>query len=118
MRIVFFSHYFPPEVNVPASRTFEHAKRWVRKGIYVSVLTNNPNHPHGKLYPGYKNKMFSKEIIENIDVYRVKTFLTVNSGFVLRFINYFVFAIFAILASFRIKKADKYGYGKQIRSIN
>ena len=104
--ILFLSHYFPPEVNVPASRTFDHAKRWVREGIKVSVLTNNPNHPHGKLYPGYKNKMFSKEVIENIDIYRVKTFLTINSGFVLRLINYLVYAIFAVFTSFRIKKVD------------
>jgi len=104
--ILFLTHYFPPEVNVPASRTIEHVKRWARKGIKISVLTNNPNHPYGILYPGYKNKMLSKEVLENIDVYRVKTFLTPNSGFVLRFINYLVFAIFAILASFKIKKVD------------
>lgn len=104
--ILFLSHYFPPEVNVPASRTFEHAKRWVKKGLKVTVLTNNPNHPHGKLYPGYKNKIFSKEVIDNIVVYRVKTFLTKNTGFWMRLVNYITYFVMAIITSSRVKNLD------------
>ena len=29
MRILFFTHYYPPEVNAPASRTSEHCRAWV-----------------------------------------------------------------------------------------
>ena len=29
MRILFFSDYFPPEVNALASRTHEHCREWV-----------------------------------------------------------------------------------------
>ena len=55
MRIVFFSHYYPPEVNAPASRTSEHARVWARAGHDVVVVTCAPNHPGGRLYPGYAN---------------------------------------------------------------
>ena len=52
MHILFLTHYFPPEVNAPASRTYENAKRWARAGHKVTVITCAPNHPNGIVYPG------------------------------------------------------------------
>ncbi len=43
MRILFLTHYFPPEVNAPASRVYEMARHWVRQGTDVTVLTCAPN---------------------------------------------------------------------------
>jgi len=50
MKILFLTHYFPPEVNAPASRTYEHCRVWVEHGHKISVLTCAPNHPGGKVY--------------------------------------------------------------------
>jgi hypothetical protein len=47
MRILFLSDNFPPEVNAPASRTFEHCREWVRAGHAVTVITCAPNFPKG-----------------------------------------------------------------------
>lgn len=52
MRILFFTHYYPPEVNAPASRTSEHCKEWARLGHDTTVVTCVPNHPSGKIYRG------------------------------------------------------------------
>ncbi len=106
MRILFLTHYFPPEVNAPASRTYEHSKRWVRDGNHVAVLTCVPNHPQGELYPGYKNKIFQKEKIDGIDVYRVWTYLAPNKGFLKRTLNYLVYAKIAVLVSPLLPKTD------------
>ncbi len=107
MHILFLTHYFPPEVNAPASRTFEHARHWVKNSdIKVTVVTNNPNHPKGILYSGYKNKWFSRETTEGIDVIRVKTFLAPNAGFVPRILNYLFFMLASVVASFKVKKPD------------
>ena len=38
MRILFLSHYFPPEVNAPATRTYEHCRQWVQDGHDVTVV--------------------------------------------------------------------------------
>ena len=38
MHILFLSHYFPPEVNAPASRTYENTKRWVKAGHEPAIL--------------------------------------------------------------------------------
>lgn len=86
-RVLFFSHYFPPEVNAPANRLYEHARLWI-KDIDVTVITNFPNHPDGKLFPGYRNRLWQKEKYNGIDVIRLWTFITPNEGFVLRSLNY------------------------------
>ena len=50
MHILFFTDNFTPEVNAPASRTYEHCKNWVEQGIKVTVITGVPNFPTGKVY--------------------------------------------------------------------
>ena len=52
MRILFFSHYFPPEVNAPANRTHEHCREWVKAGHEVHVITCVPSHPRGVPFHG------------------------------------------------------------------
>ena len=61
MRILFLSHYFPPEVNAPATRTYEHCRQWVKDGHQVTVVTCAPNHPQGKVYEGYRNRLYQHE---------------------------------------------------------
>lgn len=78
MRILFLSDNFPPEGNAPATRTYEHAVRWVRAGHEVTVITCAPNFPEGKLFDGYRNYWRSVETIYGIRVVRVKTYITAN----------------------------------------
>jgi hypothetical protein len=75
MRVLFLSHYFPPEGNAPASRVHEMCRRWVRTGHEVTVITGVPNVPNGIPYPGYKNRLFQRETIDGINVLRVWTWL-------------------------------------------
>lgn len=100
MNILFLSHYFPPEVNAPASRTYEHCMRWVRAGERVNVITCAPNCPTGKVYPGYRNTFpWQTEEIDGIRVVRVWTLLAPNSGTVRRILNYLSYLVFAVLAA-------------------
>ena len=73
MRILFFSHYFPPEVNAPATRTYEHCRRWVREGHDVTVITCVPNCPTGVVFDGYHNGGVQTERVDGIRVIRVWT---------------------------------------------
>lgn len=97
MRILFFSHYFPPEGNAPASRTFAHCSRWVAAGHEVTVLTCAPNHPRGVLYEGYRNQVRHVEWQAGIRVVRVVTFLAANAGTWRRTANYLSYMISAVL---------------------
>ena len=106
MHILFLSDNFPPEVNAPASRTFEHAREWVRLGEQVTVITCTPNFPKGNVFPGYKNNLWKAEVIEGIRVIRVWSYITANEGFIRRSLDYLSFMIAATVASLFIKKVD------------
>ena len=97
MKILFITDNFPPEVNAPATRTYEHVKEWQKQGIEVTVVTCFPNFPHGQVYEGYKNSLYKKEIIDGIEVIRVWSYITANSGFVKRVLDYVSFAFMAFL---------------------
>jgi glycosyltransferase involved in cell wall biosynthesis len=88
MRLLFLTHYFPPEVNAPATRTYEHCKRWAKAGHKITVLTCVPNAPNAKIFAGYHNKIIQKEIMDGIIVIRLWSFIAKNSGFFPRIINY------------------------------
>lgn len=106
MKILFLSHYFPPEVNAPATRTYEHCSRWVQQGHQVTVVTCNPNHPHGQLYPGYRNRLWQEEQVAGIRVIRLWTFLSANKGFGLRALNYVWFMLACVLLCWRFGRHD------------
>lgn len=92
MKILFLTDNFPPEVNAPATRTYEHCQEWIKSGVDVTVITCAPNFPHGKLYKGYKNRLYQRENIDGINVIRVWSYMSSNSGFVKRVLDYLSFS--------------------------
>ena len=106
MHILFLTDNFPPEVNAPASRTFEHCREWVRLGETVTVITCAPNFPKGKVFSGYRNALWTTEHMDGIRVIRVWTYITANEGFLRRTLDYMSFMVSAIIASLWVKKVD------------
>ncbi len=106
MHILFLSHYFPPEVNAPATRTHAHCKRWVEAGHQVTVITCAPNCPSGVVYDGYKNKLIQKETVDGIQVVRLWTFLAANKGFVKRILNYLSYMLIATMYAITRRNVD------------
>src|SRR5690606_5812628 len=103
MKLLFLTDNFPPEVNAPANRTYEHCKEWVKSGVDVTVITCAPNFPKGEVYPGYKNKLYQRELIDGIKVIRVWSYITANEGFVKRILDYISFAVMAFLSGLFVK---------------
>jgi glycosyltransferase involved in cell wall biosynthesis len=106
MRIHFFTHYFPPEVNAPASRTHENARHWVKLGHEVTVITCAPNCPRGEVFDGYSNKIRKVETVDGIRVVRVWTFIAPNKGSLRRILNYLSYFLSAVIAGLFEKKPD------------
>ena len=106
MHILFLTDNFPPEVNAPASRTFEHCREWTKAGHQVTIITCAPNFPKGEVYEGYKNRLWQSEIMEGIKVIRVWTYITANEGFAKRILDYISFMVSAIIASPFVRKPD------------
>jgi colanic acid biosynthesis glycosyl transferase WcaI len=106
LKILFLTDNFPPEGNAPASRTYEHAVQWVKAGHAVTVITTAPNFPEGKLFEGYKNSWYSVEDMNGIRVVRVKTYITANSGFAKRTLDYMSFMVAGFIAGLLQKRPD------------
>jgi len=106
MKILFLTDNFPPEVNAPATRTFDHCKYWVGLGHDVTVVTCVPNFPQGKVYAGYKNRLYSKENIEGIKVIRVWSYIAENKGFAKRSLDQLSFAFSSFFAGLFLGKFD------------
>jgi glycosyltransferase involved in cell wall biosynthesis len=106
MHILFLTDNFPPESNAPANRTFEHARQWVASGHRVTIITCAPNFPDGQLFEGYKNRWFQTEQMDGITVIRVWSFMTQNTGFVLRLLDFLSFMVSGFLGGLRIRDAD------------
>ena len=106
MHVLFLSDNFPPESNAPATRTFEHAKRWVAAGCRVTVVTCVPNFPAGKIFPGYRNRLRQRETIDGIEVIRVWSYITANQGFLRRSLDYVSFMVTATIAGIFLPRPD------------
>lgn len=106
MRIAFFTHYFPPEVNAPANRTYEHCREWAAAGHEVHVITCVPSHPLGRPFPGYRRRWYQRELVDGIHVHRVWTYLAPNRGVILRTLNFLSFIPSAVFRTLRLGSFD------------
>jgi glycosyltransferase involved in cell wall biosynthesis len=106
MHILFFSHYFAPEGNAPANRTYENCRLWAQEGHDVTVITCAPNVPNGIVYDGYKNKLIQRQTMDGIKVIRVWTYIAANKGTIRRIINYLSYMLSSVFFSLLRKKPD------------
>lgn len=106
MHILLLTHNFAPEVNAPANRGYDHARRWIARGHQVTVVTGVPNHPHGRIYPGYRNRLFQRALLDGIDVIRLGTWVSANSGKIGRTLNFLSYMIAVFVWQWRFPAAD------------
>lgn len=88
MRIVYVSQYFPPEMGAPSARVYEFARRWVRMGHEVTVITAFAQHPTGVKAPRDRWVITRRESLDGIDLVRTYIYATPNRGTVRRMLSY------------------------------
>jgi glycosyltransferase involved in cell wall biosynthesis len=106
MRILFVTHYFPPEVGAPQSRLFDLTSSLGRRGHKVTVLTGFPNYPDGVIHPEYRGRWFQVENSEWMRVVRTAVYPAPNRGVARRLLNHASFALSCIVSSLRAGRAD------------
>ena len=109
MKINFISQFFDPE---PTIRDLEFIKLLKMKGSDITVITGFPNYPHGKIYDGYKQKIFYSENIDNIEIKRLPLFASRSKSVFMRALNILSFFLsLVIYLVFFSKKSDiSYAY--------
>lgn len=101
LKILYVSHYFPPEVNAPALRVSEMAARWADNGADVTVLSGFPNHPNGVIPPEYRGRILQTGFSGPVKLVRTFIYATPNKGFFKRIINYVSFMVSAVVLGAR-----------------
>ncbi len=84
LHIVFITPYYPPEVGAPQTRISESAQRLVQRGHAVTVLTTYPNYPSGVVPPAYRGMKTHRERRDGVEVIRVWSYISPNTGFLRR----------------------------------
>jgi colanic acid biosynthesis glycosyl transferase WcaI len=83
-----------------------HAKRWVERGHQVNVITSFPNFPDGKIFAGYRQSLFKRDILDTVDVLRVPTLVFPNRGIVWRILDFLSFMISSSIAALFVNRPD------------
>lgn len=105
VKILFFSHYYSPEGNAPATRVSALCERWAKAGHDVTVVTCAPNVPNGVVYDGYRNVRVD-ETINGVKVARVKTYIAANRGAFRRMLNFASYFMSALWTALRLPRPD------------
>jgi glycosyltransferase involved in cell wall biosynthesis len=106
MRLLFVTHYFPPEVGAAQTRIFDLAQALARRGHGVTVLTGMPNYPDGVIPPPYRGRLFAAERLDGVRVVRAPVYPAPNRGVGRRLLNHTSFALSSIVVSPRTGRAD------------
>ena len=103
-RLLLLTQWFDPE---PTFKGILFAKELNKLGFDVEVVTGFPNYPGGKVYKGYKIKIYQKEIIDGIKVIRLPLFPSHNKsklGRVFNYVSFFISTTFYVI--FFAKRPD------------
>ncbi|HYN68590.1 MAG TPA: glycosyltransferase family 4 protein [Candidatus Eisenbacteria bacterium] len=106
MRVLFLTHYYPPEVGAPQTRLLETAAGLAALGHTVRVLTGPPHYPDGIVRPGYRAWQPSIELVDDVRVRRLPMWPRPNGGFLDRTIDQGSFAATAMTAVGDVRWAD------------
>ncbi|MEE9189634.1 MAG: glycosyltransferase family 4 protein, partial [Candidatus Neomarinimicrobiota bacterium] len=102
-RILFLTHFYPPEMGGASARTSGLSKWLVRFGNNVTVLTGFPNYPSGKIYPGYKRRLTQNEYIDGVRVVRTWIYASSYKSKINRILNNLSFMISSIITGLQLK---------------
>jgi glycosyltransferase involved in cell wall biosynthesis len=70
IKITLICPQYPPEKGAAASRMAKLAEGLLSRNVTVDVITALPNYPTGRIFPGYRGKLWYSESIDGITVKR------------------------------------------------
>lgn len=107
MKVLILTQYFPPETGAPQNRLLDLALKLQGKSAEVAVLTGFPNYPKYEIFEEYKGKIYHKESLNGLTVYRSYIFVSNRKSIFFRLLNYFSFVISSFFAGvFKTGKVD------------
>jgi glycosyltransferase involved in cell wall biosynthesis len=112
-KILIVTEYFYPE----EFKINEIALEWQKKGHEVSVITNFPTYPAGKVFDGYENRWYQKDSYEGITVYRVKSVTGYKESLFKKLLKYFVFMFLGSFVALKVGKKQDVVFGFNMAAL-
>ena len=100
MRILLLCQYYWPEEQT--SFIHELALGLMAEGHQVTVLTAFPHYPKGRVYDGYRGRVFQTEIEAGIKIVRTFVYATPSKNFYPRILNFGSFCISSLIGGLLI----------------
>ena len=97
MKVLFVTHFFPPEIGAGSLRSKYFFKVVKEHGFEVKVITPIPNYPDGKSYEGYKS-FFKKN--NELNVVYLPYLFTKSKSILFRGLSYITYFFSSIIYSF------------------
>jgi colanic acid biosynthesis glycosyl transferase WcaI len=107
MNILLITQYYKPESVGAGIYLSQLAEGLVAGGHAVTVLTGFPNYPEGRVFEGYRGKLFQRETIDGVYIVRTWLYATTRKNFWMRAVSFFSFTVSSLLGGlFAIKRPD------------
>jgi colanic acid biosynthesis glycosyl transferase WcaI len=105
MRIIVVSQNYPPEEQNLYHHEF--TSSLVNEGHHVTMLTAFPHHGRGRVYDGYRGKLFQRETLDGVKVIRSWVYAKPGNKLPARMLTYFSFCVSSLLSGlFAAPRAD------------
>jgi colanic acid biosynthesis glycosyl transferase WcaI len=98
-------HYAPEEVSGAVLAT-ELAEGLLDRGHEVTFVTCAPNYPEGRVFAGYRNRLFEGEFLRGVRVVRVWSYISPRKTFWRRVLNYGTFSASAFYGGLLAGRPD------------
>lgn len=95
MKVLFLTQFYWPEARTAPTNLAAIAEDLQSHGHEVLVVTGVPNHPLGRLYDGYKMRLWQWEVVRGVRVLRLPLFPYHGLSAWRRMLNYGSFALSA-----------------------
>jgi glycosyltransferase involved in cell wall biosynthesis len=106
MKILLITQYFPPETGAATNRLLSFARGFAVKGHDVTVLSEFPCYPSGKVPEEYRHKLYAKERFENFKVVRTYVIPTGRKGLRSRLLNYVSFMFSSLIVGLFLRRPN------------
>jgi glycosyltransferase involved in cell wall biosynthesis len=106
LKFVILTQYYPPEVGGAQVLMGSLAAELKREGHDVRVVTALPNYPTGKIFQGYRGRLFTREVRDGIPTFRSWVFAAQSARILPRLANYLSFCLTSLLAFLWMGKPD------------
>jgi colanic acid biosynthesis glycosyl transferase WcaI len=106
MNIMFMAQCYAPEEVSAAVLITELAIDLVKRGHSVTMVTGAPNYPYGRVFKGYKNKIYGVEILNGVRVVRIWSYISPHKSFWQSILHYGTYSAAAFYGGLFSKRPD------------